>query len=290
MGYWKTCKAATGGAIAMIGLAGIPDDIKTWSNWLKPHIWILDHWLFRIAIILVGFAAIYWATREKQAKINTSSTKSPQIKPKGEIGAAIRLRSGATDAVLSGIDFRTRRPAIDAEAPGLIAEDIKYEDPASHIQQEIRFSSTPHQGSQTPGLSWLHLTATTIKDFGEVQFNAYVILVDIQGNVSGEVPINWQSVSSERGERNVKLEPNIPRHLILFYRQDNNDAYLTHQNACEKIEGPRKLDPGAYVFRVRLKPTDNSSPRISGEYLLHIPSVSESNDWFRFRELRRLSN
>ena len=90
MGYWRVCKTAIGVILLMIGLAGIPDDIKTWITWLSPYIWILDHWMFRLVVILIGLAVIYGATMIRQPKTrhieNIPTDKETQVSKPYDLG------------------------------------------------------------------------------------------------------------------------------------------------------------------------------------------------------------
>lgn len=148
---------------------------------------------------------------------------------------------------------------------------------------DIIFNEHPHEGSGDPDLSILHVRIVAEQDFGEAQFHPYLIFQRFCGDPSGEVALRWQSASSSKGESDVRLERNTPRLVPLFKRRSGGDAYLMHANYMVGSEGPRRLDPGAYIFRIRLRAKDiPGKVWESGRYLLNIPSSPEDNGNFSF--------
>lgn len=58
-GMWKSIRSLASLAMFVIGLAGIPDDLKAWGRWMEIlEAWI-DHWRARV---LVAVPALLLAT------------------------------------------------------------------------------------------------------------------------------------------------------------------------------------------------------------------------------------
>jgi hypothetical protein len=48
----RIARIVVGSVLALIGLAGVPEDLKTWKEWLKPLAQILDQNIARWLLVL----------------------------------------------------------------------------------------------------------------------------------------------------------------------------------------------------------------------------------------------
>jgi hypothetical protein len=48
----RIARIVVGSVLALIGLAGVPEDLKTWNEWLKPLAQILDQNIARWLLVL----------------------------------------------------------------------------------------------------------------------------------------------------------------------------------------------------------------------------------------------
>ena len=71
-----------GWVVALIGFAGIPEDVRTWSMWLETIGSVLDLWVVRAGLTSVGLAFVtypQWLPRVRKVLSRHNSVNTPEV-------------------------------------------------------------------------------------------------------------------------------------------------------------------------------------------------------------------